>query len=289
MAHRCPNFDTLPIKYQDETKKLKENLRTATSLSKKRILFKEFTKNFTMLPALWNRWLGIEREAAESTYEKCKFQRLFNLEQKAFNDFYYHKFMERKSPKKLTTADFWFYKNIETFRNCYDLMFTVITESPKESEKLAEMFLSFPHRLIDNVFKVYQQVSVEPVPKYVKGKYEFNKNLYQKIMAVNDSDEEWLKLIKSVNDFEFFRQNIETRIAENPANKYLWKYYIEYLKEDPENFQFLLSVYYRYCRLFIDDEEMKAEFEEAELKEKRAEPEILEVLTYHGIRDFQKL
>ena len=55
-------------------------------------------------------------------------------------------------------------------------------------------------------------------------------------------------------------ENYEWYLGEYPLLKKTWKQYINYLKTAGES-ERVLSVYSRYCRLFIDDAEMLSEYE----------------------------
>uniref|UniRef100_A0AC35GSJ3 Uncharacterized protein n=1 Tax=Panagrolaimus sp. PS1159 TaxID=55785 RepID=A0AC35GSJ3_9BILA len=86
------------------------------------------------------------------------------------------------------------------------------------------------------------------------------KKLYQRIKESENDLEKWLSLLFEANDRKFIIQNIEYRIGGDLLNKKLWKIYIKYLKEE-NDFHGLFNLYSKYCRFFLDDYEMKAEYE----------------------------
>uniref|UniRef100_A0AC34GXD6 F-box domain-containing protein n=1 Tax=Panagrolaimus sp. ES5 TaxID=591445 RepID=A0AC34GXD6_9BILA len=66
--------------------------------------------------------------------------------------------------------------------------------------------------------------------------------------------------MKKVGDDKFVIQNIERELTINYFDKRYWIVYIEFLKEK-SHWKWLLDVYSRYCRLFIDDLEMRKQYQ----------------------------
>jgi hypothetical protein len=71
-------------------------------------------------------------------------------------------------------------------------------------------------------------------------------------------DGKWFKFLKMGRNVEFITQNIEYKICKHPWNVRLWQLYIEYLKET--NNPNLLNVYSRFCRFFVDADDIVVEY-----------------------------
>ena len=86
-------------------------------------------------------------------------------------------------------------------------------------------------------------------------------NLYEKIEAVDYGSNEWFQLLLEAGDHEFVCDNVEVVLGRNLLNRELWKLYIEYL----EKFEpiYMLQIYSKYCRFFLDDIEMKEKYKAA--------------------------
>uniref|UniRef100_A0AC34GY16 Uncharacterized protein n=1 Tax=Panagrolaimus sp. ES5 TaxID=591445 RepID=A0AC34GY16_9BILA len=84
---------------------------------------------------------------------------------------------------------------------------------------------------------------------------------YEKIKSVEDNDKEWLEALMEVKDEEFLVQNVEYRLGGDLTKKNLWKMYINFLKT--RNLKNLLHTYSKYCRFWLDDNEMKDEYQKA--------------------------
>uniref|UniRef100_A0AC35FH16 Uncharacterized protein n=1 Tax=Panagrolaimus sp. PS1159 TaxID=55785 RepID=A0AC35FH16_9BILA len=86
-------------------------------------------------------------------------------------------------------------------------------------------------------------------------------SLYPKIRAAIGDIDEWFQLLLKVNNDKYLKDNVECRICHNLHDVKLWKLYISHLKLNGQ-FKYLLGIYSKYCRFFLDDDEMKKEYEE---------------------------
>uniref|UniRef100_A0A914YDX5 Crooked neck protein n=1 Tax=Panagrolaimus superbus TaxID=310955 RepID=A0A914YDX5_9BILA len=127
--------------------------------------------------------------------------------------------------------------------------------------------ISFPHRFIEESFKGYQKQCKSSLSREVVQKYQRMKDLYTRIKAAEAricSVEEWFGLLCEAENHEFVCHNAEYRLGMNLADKELWILYINYLqKHDP---QIMLQLLSKYCRVFLDDAEMKQKYKEAVAK-----------------------
>uniref|UniRef100_A0AC35GMV6 DUF38 domain-containing protein n=1 Tax=Panagrolaimus sp. PS1159 TaxID=55785 RepID=A0AC35GMV6_9BILA len=89
--------------------------------------------------------------------------------------------------------------------------------------------------------------------------------LYPKIEAAFGDIDEWFQLMLKINDDKYLKHNVEYRIGQNLHDVKVWKIYINYLKQNAQ-YKDLLGIYSKYCRFFLDDDEMKKEYEEAMLE-----------------------
>uniref|UniRef100_A0AC34GSH5 Uncharacterized protein n=1 Tax=Panagrolaimus sp. ES5 TaxID=591445 RepID=A0AC34GSH5_9BILA len=121
-----------------------------------------------------------------------------------------------------------------------------------------ERDLSYPNSLLDQFFYFYERHTTRPVSKQLVQKYEEMKALYTKIQAAEDDVQKWFNLLLEVGIDEFVYQVVEHRILGNLFDVKLWKIYFQHLKKT--NPKKMLLCYSKYCRFFLDDAEMKAEY-----------------------------
>uniref|UniRef100_A0A914Q249 Uncharacterized protein n=1 Tax=Panagrolaimus davidi TaxID=227884 RepID=A0A914Q249_9BILA len=124
-------------------------------------------------------------------------------------------------------------------------------------EQLADG-LSYPNDHLENLYYHYLQVTRDPMPQKLYFEYTKSKKIYDKICKSYENEEKWIKILASTFDDDFIKQNIETRIAEEFANKKLWKLYIRYLEDTKD--VWILSVFCRYCNFFIEDLGMREKY-----------------------------
>uniref|UniRef100_A0A914Q699 Uncharacterized protein n=1 Tax=Panagrolaimus davidi TaxID=227884 RepID=A0A914Q699_9BILA len=92
--------------------------------------------------------------------------------------------------------------------------------------------LGFPHNLLEYYLYFYETLYPNKhLPhKIIKCNYDMRK-LYEKIKAVEENEEKWIKLMEEADDIEFVKHNIEYKLGQDLTNKKLWILYIKYLKE----------------------------------------------------------
>jgi hypothetical protein len=120
-----------------------------------------------------------------------------------------------------------------------------------------------------------------PVPKAVIKKCNEMKDLYSKIEEAEKNVEKWFKLITKADHYQFVLDNVQFRLGQNLHDKKLWKLYIDYLQQ--KNPKKMLQIYSRYCRFFLDDDEMFKKY-----KEKMAENGPVK-LFWENLFDFEKI
>uniref|UniRef100_A0A914Q3X4 Uncharacterized protein n=1 Tax=Panagrolaimus davidi TaxID=227884 RepID=A0A914Q3X4_9BILA len=105
--------------------------------------------------------------------------------------------------------------------------------------------LCFPHNLLEYYLYLYETLypNKHLPQKIIKCNYDMRK-LYEKIKAVEENEEKWIKVMEEADDIETKKwNNFTTEVSEE-----------------------LLQTYSKYCRFFVDDISMKEEYEKAAKK-----------------------
>uniref|UniRef100_A0A914PLR8 Uncharacterized protein n=1 Tax=Panagrolaimus davidi TaxID=227884 RepID=A0A914PLR8_9BILA len=131
---------------------------------------------------------------------------------------------------------------------------------PSDFRDYIKNALLYPHKHLEWFYKKYDENATSPLPADLLKRHNEMKELYRRIKASENDLEKWFSLLFEANDRKFVIHNIEYRINGDLLNKKLWKIYIKYLKEE-NDFHGLFHLYSKYCRFFLDDFEMKAEYE----------------------------
>lgn len=86
------------------------------------------------------------------------------------------------------------------------------------------------------------KILATPICKEISKKYAKALELYEKAGGlewyqnagnyVRENHEEWLKTMMETEEKDMWKVRIETRISIHPSNKSLWKFYINFLKEN---------------------------------------------------------
>uniref|UniRef100_A0AC34FLU3 Uncharacterized protein n=1 Tax=Panagrolaimus sp. ES5 TaxID=591445 RepID=A0AC34FLU3_9BILA len=125
--------------------------------------------------------------------------------------------------------------------------------------------LCFPNNLLEFYLYFYENLNTNRhLPQKIIKRNKEMKKLYEKIKAVKENEEAWIKAMEEADDIDFVKQNLEKKLGEDLTNKKLWILYIKYLKE--YDIKELLQVYSKYCRFFVDDVGMKEEYQKAAKK-----------------------
>uniref|UniRef100_A0AC34FCI4 F-box domain-containing protein n=1 Tax=Panagrolaimus sp. ES5 TaxID=591445 RepID=A0AC34FCI4_9BILA len=135
---------------------------------------------------------------------------------------------------------------------------------PSRSRDYIKNALTYPHKHLEKFYQKYEENATSLLSADLIKRHNEMKELYGQIKAAEIDPEKWFSLLFEANDKQFIIHNIEYRIGRNLLDKKLWKIYIKYLKSE-NNIQELCHLYSKYCRFFLDDAEMKAEYE-AEVK-----------------------
>uniref|UniRef100_A0A914PWG2 Uncharacterized protein n=1 Tax=Panagrolaimus davidi TaxID=227884 RepID=A0A914PWG2_9BILA len=137
--------------------------------------------------------------------------------------------------------------------------------SPYLHPKATERDISFPHDSLKECFRHFDYHTSKLPSKKLIQRFEEMKVLYSKIKIAEKDVEKWFLLLLQVGDNIFVRDNVENRLGQDLLDAKLWKLYINYLKESGQ-YQRFLEIFSKYCRLFLDDDEMK-EMYKADLNE----------------------
>uniref|UniRef100_A0A914Q3D3 Uncharacterized protein n=1 Tax=Panagrolaimus davidi TaxID=227884 RepID=A0A914Q3D3_9BILA len=122
-----------------------------------------------------------------------------------------------------------------------------------------ESDLTYPHPCLTECLHIFERnASHVPSLKLVQ-RYESMKKLYYKIKANKEDLEKWFKLLLEADDINFVKDTVEYRLGKNCFDVKLWKLYLTFLNEHGEHKR-LLETYSKYCRFFLDDEEMKEKY-----------------------------
>uniref|UniRef100_A0A914PL54 Uncharacterized protein n=1 Tax=Panagrolaimus davidi TaxID=227884 RepID=A0A914PL54_9BILA len=128
-----------------------------------------------------------------------------------------------------------------------------------------ERDLYYPHDSLKLCLRKFEQETTKPPSKDLYKRCEEMMLLYPKIRAAFGDIDEWFQLLLKVNDDIYLKHNVEYRIGQNLHDVKLWKIYINYLKQNGQH-KYLLGTYSKYCRFFLDDDEMKIEYQKAMLE-----------------------
>uniref|UniRef100_A0A914QG78 Uncharacterized protein n=1 Tax=Panagrolaimus davidi TaxID=227884 RepID=A0A914QG78_9BILA len=125
-----------------------------------------------------------------------------------------------------------------------------------------ERDLYYPHDCLKLCLHKFEQQTTKLPSKDLYKRCEEMMSLYPKIKAAIGDIDEWFQLLLKVNDDKYLKDNVEYRIGLTLHDVKLWKIYINYLKQNGQ-YKYLLGIYSKYCRFFLDDKEIKKEYEEA--------------------------
>uniref|UniRef100_A0AC35FS94 Uncharacterized protein n=1 Tax=Panagrolaimus sp. PS1159 TaxID=55785 RepID=A0AC35FS94_9BILA len=173
----------------------------------------------------------------------------------------------------LTPKGYWVYCHKMNNKNnyhsglCYGYEHLKLLCFSKDLEYWAatEQDLEYSHHKLEECFHDFELSTTRlPSAKLVK-RYKEMKALYQKICASQSGEEEWFKLLLETNDDAFIKDNVEICLGNYLLNVELWKLYMDYLKQSCQ-YKSLLEVYSKYCRFFLNDDEMKKEYQNAMLE-----------------------
>uniref|UniRef100_A0AC35G5T8 Uncharacterized protein n=1 Tax=Panagrolaimus sp. PS1159 TaxID=55785 RepID=A0AC35G5T8_9BILA len=121
--------------------------------------------------------------------------------------------------------------------------------------------LTYPNGKLRQIFMDYKEDAMTFLPKSTAKRVEEMEALYWKIKNAENDQELWMECLKEAKNFQFVKRNVEHRLSFNLCNKKLWKLYINYLKTvEPQE---MLQAYSKYCRFFLDDDEMLDEYKHA--------------------------
>uniref|UniRef100_A0A914QBF0 Uncharacterized protein n=1 Tax=Panagrolaimus davidi TaxID=227884 RepID=A0A914QBF0_9BILA len=128
-----------------------------------------------------------------------------------------------------------------------------------------ESNLTYPHPALTECFHIFERSASHVPPLKLVQRCESMKQLWYKIRANKEDLEKWFKLLLEADDNNFVKDTVEYRLGKNCLDVKLWKLYLTFLKEHGEHKR-LLETYSKYCRFFMDDEEMKEKYKKDKLE-----------------------
>uniref|UniRef100_A0AC35G2H6 Uncharacterized protein n=1 Tax=Panagrolaimus sp. PS1159 TaxID=55785 RepID=A0AC35G2H6_9BILA len=258
----------IPPGYLEAYEKLLFVLQMAPDRETKKKLCDFFSQKYTMLSYLWEHRIKLELPPEPEMISKDVFELCLKLKKKAMKHFYYHAYLfclpgrlqEPCKPEKMQ-------KLVQIFHLPYvEVLSKICDIKMKEAFRILackniEQFLTFPHSQLSRFYRHYQRNSGTPLPAEIQEKYEKAVKSYQKMILVAMKPDEWIEWMKESFSEENWIQNFECKLGEHFFMKEIWLAYIEYL--DEHNNVDVLDVYKRYCRLFVNDAEMRLKYSEA--------------------------
>uniref|UniRef100_A0AC34F833 Uncharacterized protein n=1 Tax=Panagrolaimus sp. ES5 TaxID=591445 RepID=A0AC34F833_9BILA len=121
--------------------------------------------------------------------------------------------------------------------------------------------VTYPHPDLKKIWQCYEKNVCSTPPKELVERYQKYADLYEKLVTVDGSDEEWLELILEADDVDFVKHNFEYILGSELDNKNIWNMYLSFLQK--HDIDTMLQTYSKYCRLFRDDTEMKEKYQNA--------------------------
>uniref|UniRef100_A0A914P9G0 Uncharacterized protein n=1 Tax=Panagrolaimus davidi TaxID=227884 RepID=A0A914P9G0_9BILA len=187
----------------------------------------------------------------------CRNMKLYNpdkLRRKIIKHAYYHLYLN----KKWSGLFYWGlnYPKLDFFRHPYQWYY---------GNTIYECDLYYPHDQLKFCLRKFEQQTTKPPSKDLYKRCEEMMALYPKIQAAIGDIDEWFQLLLKVNDDKYLKDNVEYRIGHDLHEIKLWKLYINHLKQNGQ-YKYLLGIYSKYCRFFLDDDEMKKEYQKAMLE-----------------------
>uniref|UniRef100_A0A914PBS1 Uncharacterized protein n=1 Tax=Panagrolaimus davidi TaxID=227884 RepID=A0A914PBS1_9BILA len=187
----------------------------------------------------------------------CRNMKLYNpdkLRRKIIKHAYYHLYLN----KKWSSRFYWGsnYPKLDFFRSHFQW---------QQLNTIYERDLYYPHDQLKLCLRKFGQETTKPPSKNLYKRCEEMMALYPKIQAAIGDIDEWFQLLLKVNDDKYLKDNVEYRIGHNLHDVKLWKLYINHLKQNG-HFKYLLGIYSKYCRFFLDDDDMKKEYQKAMLE-----------------------
>uniref|UniRef100_A0A914NZI2 F-box domain-containing protein n=1 Tax=Panagrolaimus davidi TaxID=227884 RepID=A0A914NZI2_9BILA len=152
---------------------------------------------------------------------------------------------------------------------------------------ITEQDLNYPHDHLKKCFCKFEKKTFRLPPFKLVKRYEKMKELYSKIKSVEGNVDEWFKLLLEVGDNVFVKENVEYRLGRDFFNVKLWKLYIDFLKDSKE-YPRLLEVYSKYCRFFLDDNEMLIKYKEEMIEHGYSDVPLDEIFECGFVSDEEK-
>uniref|UniRef100_A0A914QI13 Uncharacterized protein n=1 Tax=Panagrolaimus davidi TaxID=227884 RepID=A0A914QI13_9BILA len=236
-------FDKCDPSYQAVITQLELDLSSTEANHLKEEFLENFSSKYIMPKEYWSLKLELANYLWSISEEQCSSFVLKGI---------YHFYYDRKN--EVYISDGFYRKILHLSIKKFALML------PSKKRDYIKNALLYPHKHLEKFYKEYDEIGTSPLPAALMKRHNEMKELYERIKESENDLEKWFSLLFEANDRKFIIHNIEYRIGGDLLNKKLWKIYIKYLKEE-NDFHGLFHLYSKYCRFFLDDFEMKAEYE----------------------------
>uniref|UniRef100_A0AC34FV48 Uncharacterized protein n=1 Tax=Panagrolaimus sp. ES5 TaxID=591445 RepID=A0AC34FV48_9BILA len=234
------NLESLPPYYQTACTKLRQDLQESATNVEMVKHCEKFLESYFMIPPLWYDFLKLLKSTDAMSYliENYSYQA---LQQFYSEELYPHLILGSKPFTRTIRAPQYFF-----------------SKTKRMTVEQLEDGLTYPHEHLDNLFYHYIQLTGNPLPPRLYKEYTKAKKIYDKLCEGYENEAKWIKVLATVEDDDYIKQNIEARIAREYTNKKLWRLYIQYL--DDKNDMWILSIFCRYCNFFIEDLGMREKY-----------------------------
>uniref|UniRef100_A0AC35FM40 Uncharacterized protein n=1 Tax=Panagrolaimus sp. PS1159 TaxID=55785 RepID=A0AC35FM40_9BILA len=241
-------LEQLPQAYRKKLEKIEENFKADRNSNIQQKLLDTFSNNYLMPAKIWCKL--IELYFINIRGGTTSAAQIENLRQRALYQFFHD--VKNKM-----------HDECESFINHPSELRKLLNTDPKLNKykttgepfiKMKEEQLKYPNKSLDEIFKFYERHIYSTPSTSLMINYCKMKNFYAEIKVVENDIDKWFQKLLEVKDHQFIVHNVEYRLGKNLNDLTLWKLYIKYLRDtDPKE---MLQLYSKYCRYFIDDNEM---------------------------------
>uniref|UniRef100_A0A914QBH1 Uncharacterized protein n=1 Tax=Panagrolaimus davidi TaxID=227884 RepID=A0A914QBH1_9BILA len=245
------------LKYDALIENLKNDIKESKTDEEKVIIYIEFLENYMMPKEFWLDLLQLSNKQ-DPLYLRYTIHPIY-LKLLKMSPYYFMYTHSGINEWANIIAGFGFHLKVyDQFNGKYTSVSSSSLSIIEECLKKHSIDLMLPHQELKQYLLCYEKDRFSPISKDFVKYVEKMQQLFLKIKASESDSPLWFNLLKEANDLEYLKQNVENFLLKNLSNQKLWKIYINYLKEiDPKE---MLQVYSKYCRCFLEDEEMKEKY-----------------------------
>uniref|UniRef100_A0A914QRP5 Uncharacterized protein n=1 Tax=Panagrolaimus davidi TaxID=227884 RepID=A0A914QRP5_9BILA len=242
----CPSYQKVIDELEKKIAEI-EKSDDATKGEKVNLAIYQFSKRYLTPGEYWGHCLNyIELYNPKKVFDTF-------LRMDIIGHAYYHLYLNKRWADRFYWGSN--YLKLDYFRSDFYWRYNTIYEHD----------LYYPHEHLKFCLRKFEQQTTKLPSKDLYKRCEEMMLLYPKIKAAFGDIDEWFQLLLKVNDVKYLKHNVEYRIGQNLHDVKLWKIYINYLKQN-DQYKYLLGTYSKYCRFFLDDDEMKKEYQKAMLE-----------------------